>query len=90
MDDGMRLRRTIDFDTHRLECRQGCQAVFADQQTLDISRSLGDGAEHEGPVRDGLVARNGYLAAPRGGGRNEEVSHGYSVAVWRSAEEMVR
>ena len=54
-----------DTDTHPAERRGRGAYVLSGQQTVDMGPPAGERAQHERPVRDGLVARHPNRARQR-------------------------
>ena len=56
------LLRSVDTHAHRPEDLGGGQGIGAFQEAMDFRHALGQRAQHDGAVRDGLVTRNPDVA----------------------------
>jgi hypothetical protein len=56
---------TFDAHTQSLQSTQRSQAIFAGQESSDVSNTLGDSAQHQSAVGDRFVARNRQLTCGR-------------------------
>ena len=63
VDNDPAIIRALDLDTHRAECGHGGQGIVTLQKTAHPGGTLGQGAEHDGSVGDGLIARDPRFAA---------------------------
>ncbi|MNY71753.1 hypothetical protein D3C86_2101680 [compost metagenome] len=63
--DGPRASLALDADPQGIVTADGAQAVLAGEEVGDAGLAVGEGAEHDGPVGEGLVARDAK-AAPQG------------------------
>jgi hypothetical protein len=49
---------TLDLDAHGTECRQCGKRILAFQEAVHVRSTLRQGAQHDGAVGNGFVARN--------------------------------
>ena len=52
----------LNLDSHLTKAGDGGQTVCPLKEMVDLRGSSGNRAEHDGPVGDGFVSRNGDLA----------------------------
>ena len=63
---------TLDDHAHGLESLHRRETILRLQKTADTGRTLGQRAQHDGTMRNGLVARNPRLAPQSAAGLNLE------------------